>query len=260
MIRKILVPASGSNTDSNVFETALAIARTTQAHLEFYHVRHSPAVAPPRAPQHAVEFCVANGIPRVDEPHATEEVTASFSEEADHAMDRLLNRARHSDLVVWGRRQHLDYMPAAVVEDLLTYSGRPIILAARQPAQRITDTIVVGWNDTSRSAHALDVVLPLLKRAKRVVVVSVSEAAASAHASLALLSSQLLWHGISPQVCFIEDKLSKASLRLQRKALDLKAQLLVLGGFGRGPTRHYSLSGVSRNFLESAGCPVLFVH
>jgi nucleotide-binding universal stress UspA family protein len=45
MIRTILVPTSGSETDAVVFETALAAARPCQAHLEFFHVRVSPGEA-----------------------------------------------------------------------------------------------------------------------------------------------------------------------------------------------------------------------
>ena len=45
MIRTILVPTSGSETDAAVFETALAAARPCQAHLEFFHVRVSEGEA-----------------------------------------------------------------------------------------------------------------------------------------------------------------------------------------------------------------------
>lgn len=39
MIKTILVPASGTETDLMIFETALAFARPLNAHLDFYHVR-----------------------------------------------------------------------------------------------------------------------------------------------------------------------------------------------------------------------------
>jgi len=39
MIKTILVPTGGSDTDLVVFETALAVARPFRAHLEFFHVR-----------------------------------------------------------------------------------------------------------------------------------------------------------------------------------------------------------------------------
>src|SRR5467141_2326525 len=39
MIRTILVPATGSNTDDAVFTSALAVARAFDAHIDFLHVR-----------------------------------------------------------------------------------------------------------------------------------------------------------------------------------------------------------------------------
>jgi len=45
MIKTILVPASGSDTDAVVFDTALAAARPCRAHLEFFHLRVSSGAA-----------------------------------------------------------------------------------------------------------------------------------------------------------------------------------------------------------------------
>src|SRR3974377_2215107 len=48
MIKTILVPATGSDRDSAVFASALAVARAFAAHLDFLHVRPdaaAPAVA-----------------------------------------------------------------------------------------------------------------------------------------------------------------------------------------------------------------------
>jgi len=39
MIKTILVPTGGSDTDFVVFETALAVAQLFRAHLEFFQVR-----------------------------------------------------------------------------------------------------------------------------------------------------------------------------------------------------------------------------
>ena len=39
MFKHILVPATGATTDAPVFATALLVARTFQAHIEFLHVK-----------------------------------------------------------------------------------------------------------------------------------------------------------------------------------------------------------------------------
>ena len=42
MIKTILVPATGSDTDEIVFEAALSVARMFSSHLDFLHVRIDP--------------------------------------------------------------------------------------------------------------------------------------------------------------------------------------------------------------------------
>jgi hypothetical protein len=60
MIKIILVPTSGSDTDARVFSAALSIARPLSAHLQFFHVRLSACEAAVRT-RH-VEFCVGPAI------------------------------------------------------------------------------------------------------------------------------------------------------------------------------------------------------
>lgn len=60
MIKTILVPASGSDTDQRVFATTLSIARPLAAHIEFIHVRLSPSEAAVHTPH--VEYCVGSAI------------------------------------------------------------------------------------------------------------------------------------------------------------------------------------------------------
>jgi len=55
MFTTILVPVSGSRTDDAVFATALGLARPFGAHLQFLHVRLTPATAARAVPQFA--FC-----------------------------------------------------------------------------------------------------------------------------------------------------------------------------------------------------------
>jgi len=56
----ILVPTSGTQTDVNVFATALALAEPLRAHMQFYHLRLTPCEAAERSPH--VDFCVGAGI------------------------------------------------------------------------------------------------------------------------------------------------------------------------------------------------------
>jgi nucleotide-binding universal stress UspA family protein len=148
MMKTILVPASGSSTDEPVFAAALAAAQATAAHLDFYHVRLSTGQAAAGAPHSA--FCIGEALPAAlqvltddisrlskaargrmqalcerhgieirERPESGHGVSASFLEESGYGCDRLMLLARHSDLVVFGRRSHIDYLPSTLVEDNL---------------------------------------------------------------------------------------------------------------------------------------------
>ncbi len=82
MIKTILVPISGSDTDVRVFSAALSVARPLAAHLKFFHVRLSACEAAIRT-RH-VEYSVGPAINSA--LHALEQDQAERSETAiEHA-------------------------------------------------------------------------------------------------------------------------------------------------------------------------------
>src|SRR5579871_6918229 len=163
MIKTILVPSSGNQTDESVFATAATIGRPLRAHLDFYHIRFSPFEAAIRTPhvdfcvggamdealdylqkrqttlaeqgqQRYQGFCEARSIAMRTAPDVVADVTASWDEDTDNAEGHLVVRARHSDLVVLGRPQHRDLMPNNLIAELLLGCGRPIVIAPDEGA------------------------------------------------------------------------------------------------------------------------------
>src|SRR5579871_5163998 len=60
MIKTILVAASGGEGDRSVFETALALARPLEAHLDFYHLWVTPDEAAALTPH--VDFAQGRAL------------------------------------------------------------------------------------------------------------------------------------------------------------------------------------------------------
>ena len=81
-------------------------------------------------------------------PGKPETLSAHFLEEQDHARDRLMVHARHSDLIVLGRPAHIDYLPPMLMEDILVGCGRPLLIAPNFLPTTVTGTVVVGWKET----------------------------------------------------------------------------------------------------------------
>ena len=289
MLKTILVPTSGSGTDDAVHATALGLARPLAAHLEFYHVRLTPDEAAGRTPyiglcvdsalpaalqnldetqralatdaaRHVHTFCERQGIPVRNAPGLETSVSASWRQEVDHPESRLLLHARHCDLVVLGRRRHPDLLPRTLIEHLLLGCGRPIVIAADTVPASVTDTIVVGWKETPEAARALTAAMPLLALARQVYLVGIAEADASLIQSLEHLAWQLAWHGIAAQTRIIGGPAHRAAEELPKAAAELKAGLLVVGGFGRGPISEFVFGGVTRSLIDRADLPVFILH
>jgi nucleotide-binding universal stress UspA family protein len=205
------------------------------------------------------EFCHANAIPVQSAPSGIEEVSASWSEETDHAEEQLLAHARYSDLTVVGRRHNVDLIPGNMIELLLLESGRPIVIASEKPARSQSATVVVGWKQTPEAAHALTGAMPLLRRARRVVLVNIAEGDAKPAIPDALVR-QLAWQGIVAESHALSERTAPAAVQLPRVAAQLEADLLVAGAFGHSPLRESVFGGVTRALLEHADLPVFMLH
>jgi nucleotide-binding universal stress UspA family protein len=290
VIKIILVPTSGSPSDYSVFTTALAVARPLAAHLQFYHQRFSPAEAAARIPggdftvgeavftsafkyaghhqetlsanaiTHFETFCVENKIPVSATPTPLEGISAHLLQESDRPEAHLMSHARHSDLIVLGRPKNVDLMPPELIKTLLVGSGRPIVIAPDTPLASTIQTVVVGWEETAEAARALGAAIPLLKRAGKVVLFSVAEFRDEALRVLEQVTLQLAWHGISAQTHVTVGK-RKAALELMLQVVtELKADLLVVGGYGHKPLREAVFRGITESLMDRAPCPLFVMH
>jgi nucleotide-binding universal stress UspA family protein len=289
-MKAIFVPVSGSQTDETVFATALAAAAPFGCHLEFYHQRLSLFEAAVRARhvdfcmgpaladaleslrEQDVElsahsrknfdvFCAKHTIKIQESPAEGAIVTAQYSVSVDEPERHLLLHARHNDLTVLGRAAHEDLMPHNLIEMLLLDSGRPIILAPRSAPETVTGTIMVGWKETREAARALGAAIPLMKKARKVILVSVHEGSGMQPETLTNLANSLAWHGIAAEKRLIADKRERAPGELLRKAAaDAGTDLLVVGGYGHRPLREAIFGGVTAALIHHAECPVLMMH
>jgi nucleotide-binding universal stress UspA family protein len=287
-IKTLLVPVAGSETDRNIMSLALSLARPFQAHLEFLHVhlKSEDAAAGARqivlfrgsmqdtlnqlqcqqsnlatsATHYVQQFCHNHGIGECVAPSRACAVTAHYIEETGPATETLLFHARHSDIVILGRARHEDCMPRNLIEELLIGSGRPLLIASDAPSHDLLGTVVVGWKETPNAARAVGTALPLLQLARRVVLVNVAEDNSIGIRALEHLSAQLAWHGIAAEFRGVGDGVVPAATLLPAVAAELKAGLLVVGGFGHTRLRETVFGGVTRSLIDSATLPVFVVH
>jgi nucleotide-binding universal stress UspA family protein len=288
MIKTVLVPASGSDTDAVVFETALAAARPCRAHLEFFHLRVSSGEALRYTPhasfargkglhnalqelhqyaesrsagaqRHFRDFCNQHKLAVADAPGIFRRVSASLHEERGNGEEPFITRARVHDLVVMGRFTRPNGLPPDLLQRLLVGCGRPLLVAAPDAPRNLTGTAMVCWKDAREPARALTAAMPILAETKRVVVAAVDEGHASAN-DAAAVARQLAWHGIRAEAQTIKADGRPVAALLSSAAAACDADLLVMGSYSTGPLRQEIFGGCTQSLLEHADLPVFLLH
>jgi nucleotide-binding universal stress UspA family protein len=288
MIKTIFVPASGTDTDTVIFETALAAARPFRAHLEFFHLRVSSGEALRLTPhaafargqglhnalqelhedaekrsqaaeRHVRDFCKQHRIAVADAPGFFRRVSASRHEERGNGEEPFITRARVHDLAMMGRFTRPNGLPPDLLQRLLVECGRPVLIAGPHAPRSLTGTVMVCWKDAREPARALTAAMPLVTEAERVVIAAVDEGRASGN-DAAAVARELSWHGIRAETQTIAADGRPIATLLSSAAAACGADLVVMGGYSRGPLREEIFGGCTQSILEHAEVPVFVLH
>lgn len=175
--------------------------------------------------------------------------------------------ARYADLVVVGQADPRDSRSQPVggfVEELLLSAGRPILVipyAGRFSS--VGSNVLVAWNASRESTRAVTDSLPLLARAKKVVVMSIDpKELPGVHGDSpgADISLFLARHGVKVEAHPTPSgKMDVGDVILSR-ASDLGSDLIVMGAWGRSRARELIMGGATRSLLGQMTVPVLLSH
>lgn len=149
-------------------------------------------------------------------------------------------------------------------EGVLLRGGRPCIaLPAWTEVRPIGRRILVAWTSTREAARAVHDALPLLRRAEEVQIF-VSGAGADFDSrgprGLARLEDHLKQHGVKLAAPCIADGHQDIAHLIKHHAANFKADLIVMGGYGRSPLEELITGGVTRKLVDEHDVPVLFSH
>ncbi|WP_319483899.1 universal stress protein [uncultured Cohaesibacter sp.] len=179
-------------------------------------------------------------------------------------LDTLLNHARMCDLIVIGQ-DHPDRpepLRADLIEAALFDSGRPILLVPYVGVEAFSaKKILVAWDGSKTSAHAVYAAMSILEKADEVQVVIVD--AEKLHlpgdpgADLAVYLSR---HGVNVTVLKIPSTEGGASDALVKHVEANGNDLVVMGGYGHSRVREFILGGVTRDMLDTMPVPCLMAH
>ena len=168
--------------------------------------------------------------------------------------------ARVYDLVVLGKPGSGGHDPRqATFESALFESGRPLLIAPPTVPKTLGDTILIAWNRSSETARTVALAMPLLHRAKRVVI-QTFEAANVPGPSGALLAASLRRHGIDAEDYKLDRKAGTEGPAILAKAAEIGADLVVKGGYTQSRLRQMIFGGATSHILAHSDLPVFMSH
>lgn len=288
MMRSLLVPVTGIEADLTALTTALKIARDFSAHIDALHVRldavdvavktasgqGGPLVEhliqqleqdaherETRARRTFEDFCNRENVPRVDMPGSEQAVSPSAQWHVETG-DEPGNVASHgmlADLIVCPRSPDNHFTTRLILESALLNTGRPLLIpgAVGTDPEFTGGTVAIAWKPTPQAARAITAAMPLLARAKDVVVMTVEEEDSIRKADG--LMRNLAWHGLRASTERLPLK-GRDPAKTLLDAADKKASLLVMGGYGHSRIREWVFGGFTQQILADAPLPVFMAH
>lgn len=287
-IRVTLAPLFHTSADSRTLDAAFGIAKRFGGHVEAVFVRPDPLKTIPMVGEgisadtirqlmesaaHAIEqqrdatkakfdqACEAADIALIDRPDRTaDRPSVAWSESTGQNEDIVPEKALLSDLVVFPCAVS-DMAPALrpTFETVLLKSRRPILLAPNEGSALIGRKVAIAWNGTPEAASALSAAMPFLDTGTAAHLLTAISSRTDADKPDGA-ADYLAWHGIRCERHVVEPEGGPVGAALMKKAVDIGADLLVMGGYGHHRLRERILGGVTHHVLNHAEQPILIAH
>jgi len=177
--------------------------------------------------------------------------------------DQFSRIARRFDLSIVGQDEpDKSAVEAIIAEAALFESGRPVIVVPYiQKTPLKLDLVTVCWDGGRAATRAIADSMPLLKRAKKVEVVIVSnETGKQDEIEGADMGEHLARHDLNVEVKrTVAGDIDVADVILSHTA-DTGSDFIVMGGYGHSRLREFVLGGVTRSIFQTMTVPVLMSH
>ena len=172
----------------------------------------------------------------------------------------LITCARRFDLTVFPpiAKVSLGFNDISAAAVALGSGGPVLVIPEGGATPTLAERVVVAWKGSRESARALRDAWPLLRQAKEVHVLMVSPRGEAGPEGL--LQRHLENHGLKANLIVDRSHDASAGQIIRDHVASLKADLLVMGVYGRPRLQELVLGGVSHNLLADPPCPLLLSH
>ena len=273
-MKNVLVPVELHSSIDSVFTTALLFARRFDSYIEGMPlgpdlpdlVAFDMPVSWTAADQNTwremaeesqhrfTAFMEAEKVPA----HAaqTQGLSWGWAGEAAFGDSHVSSYARIFDLTVLGRPgAERGDARMATTEAALFESGRPVLLAPPRAPAMLGDTVIIAWNQSTETTRATTFCMPILAKARRVVVLTISEHKVNGPTG-EQLAHNLRANGIAAEALERSAKGRSHGDAILENAAALGGDLLVKGAYTQSRLRQMFFGGATSLILAKASIPV----
>ena len=282
-MKAILVPFEESDVVNSVLGTACLAAQCFGSYVEGVYVQPAlPAIASADgfgivtpafvekyeqedrarisdAEQFFNDFMQARGI-AIGESDETFDVPSAAWQNVGPSDDYVGHCGRLFDLIVVGRPGHGATTPTMhTLEAALFETGRPILIAPPSAPVTLGETIAIAWNGSTETARTVAFAMPILQKAKKVVVLTIEDAMVPGPMGTEVVK-HLNRNGIEASaVVRAAGKRSLGEAMLEESAQQ-GADLVVKGAYTNSRLRQMIFGGATSHILAYTELPVLMAH
>jgi nucleotide-binding universal stress UspA family protein len=278
-MKSILVPIEDHGIVEPQLETALQLGRMFDSYIEGIAITPDyPVVLPvdiaigvpsPITPENRIEMARACRE-RFQAFMTTKQVSRAAAGMAGLSsgwrQDGLMEDAflgaygRVFDLVVVGRPDGSNGQTRlSTVEAALFETGRPVLIAPTTAPRSLGETAVIAWNRSTETARAVLGSMPLLRKARRIVVLELDDWGVPGPSGSELARS-LRMHDLQAEAITVPDPSNRPGETILKEAAALGCDLLVKGAYTQSRLRQMFFGGATSHILSNTTMPVLMAH
>lgn len=275
-VRNILLHVQDDRSLGQRFEAALTLARACGAHLQCVHI--TPIEAYVAFDAFGGVFVMNDVIQALDEEEARirakveeelrlEDVSWDYTQVTGSIATQIVRYGALSDLIVTGREAHDSNVlrsNSGLLGEILDRSRTPLFVpAANGTTVDVLGTALIAWDGSYEAANAVRGSLALLKLARDVRVIELSEEAKNPQFPNVRLLEYLSRHGIHAELQLETPEGSSGeaiAAALVAHAKKANAGYIVMGGYNHSRIGEYFFGGVTRTLLGECELPLVIAH
>lgn len=168
----------------------------------------------------------------------------------------IAQESKFSDLVVMAAPLNGDITEA--FETAVLRSGKSVFVIPREMKTFSTQSIIIAWNNSAQAARAVTSSIDILKKAKRVHLVSSPEYLED-NDNLDKIKAYLSMHNVEITSELLKTTLHPGEALLNRAHSD-KYDLIVIGAYGHDGLKELMFGGATKYLLKNSTIPMFMTH